>query len=329
MRNFQQDLVDAGGCQDENKLSHIALQALRGLAFLHSSNLIHRDIKPANVLLNRRGELKIADFGLARTLGEGKEAARSDSDAPGMTSLRPTEETNRNGQCPVSEGANQSRCRADSTTALGTPAADVGDGGGGTEDKHVGTRRVSHAVGRAPRETSGNCCNPDGTGQLPAVLSSEESIEVSTRAGDSKPKGKSCQPVESSTIASISAREAEAAAGKEAKAVKSLHRARTFVGTVTYMSPERINGDEYSYSSDVWSLGMMLLTTALGRLPFGTDKGYWGVLHCIRWEALKNVRGLCKRARCILYHTFEHFFMVNQIQRNVEKGDSVLGARKY
>ncbi|CAN0475795.1 unnamed protein product, partial [Ectocarpus sp. 8 AP-2014] len=61
-----------------------------------------------------------------------------------------------------------------------------------------------------------------------------------------------------------------------------LHRARTFVGTTTYMSPERINGDEYSYSADVWSLGMMMLTTALGRLPFETNKGYWGVLHCIR-----------------------------------------------
>ncbi|CAM9437057.1 unnamed protein product, partial [Laminaria digitata] len=134
-----QDLVDKGGCQDEGTLAHMSLQTLRGLAFVHACKLIHRDIKPANVLLNTKGELKIADFGLARTLA--------------------------------------------------------------------------------------------GTGEA---------------------------------------------------AVKSLHRAHTFVGTVTYMSPERINGDSYSFSSDVWSMGMMLLTTALGKLPLETKNGYWGVLHSIR-----------------------------------------------
>ncbi|CAN0455214.1 unnamed protein product, partial [Discosporangium mesarthrocarpum] len=62
----------------------------------------------------------------------------------------------------------------------------------------------------------------------------------------------------------------------------TLHTAQTFVGTVTYMSPERINGEDYSYPSDVWSLGLSLLTTALGRLPFSTKEGYWSVLHSIR-----------------------------------------------
>jgi serine/threonine protein kinase len=62
----------------------------------------------------------------------------------------------------------------------------------------------------------------------------------------------------------------------------ALHTATTFVGTVTYMSPERINGEAYSYSSDVWSLGLSLLTTALGKLPLDTKGGYWSVLHAIR-----------------------------------------------
>ncbi|GFH25632.1 protein kinase domain-containing protein, partial [Haematococcus lacustris] len=30
------------------------------------------------------------------------------------------------------------------------------------------------------------------------------------------------------------------------------------VGTVTYMSPERIKGDQYSFDSDMWSLGLTL-----------------------------------------------------------------------
>ncbi|KAK9325365.1 kinase-like domain-containing protein, partial [Lipomyces orientalis] len=44
--------------------------------------------------------------------------------------------------------------------------------------------------------------------------------------------------------------------------------ADTFVGTSTYMSPERIQGAAYSVKSDVWSLGLMLLELAIGHFPF-------------------------------------------------------------
>ncbi|KAJ7601156.1 ste7-like protein [Mycena floridula] len=44
--------------------------------------------------------------------------------------------------------------------------------------------------------------------------------------------------------------------------------ADTFVGTSTYMSPERIQGAQYSVKSDVWSLGISLIELALGRFPF-------------------------------------------------------------
>ncbi|XP_074567503.1 mitogen-activated protein kinase 4-like [Curcuma longa] len=42
-------------------------QLLRGLKYLHSANVIHRDLKPGNLLVNSDCELKIGDFGLART----------------------------------------------------------------------------------------------------------------------------------------------------------------------------------------------------------------------------------------------------------------------
>ncbi|TDL22144.1 Pkinase-domain-containing protein [Rickenella mellea] len=44
--------------------------------------------------------------------------------------------------------------------------------------------------------------------------------------------------------------------------------ADTFVGTSTYMSPERIQGAPYTVKSDVWSLGISLIELALGRFPF-------------------------------------------------------------
>lgn len=45
------------------KLMH---QLLSGLAYCHERRIMHRDLKPQNILVNKNGELKIADFGLAR-----------------------------------------------------------------------------------------------------------------------------------------------------------------------------------------------------------------------------------------------------------------------
>lgn len=41
-------------------------QMLRGTAFCHSHGVLHRDLKPQNLLVDRLGNLKLADFGLAR-----------------------------------------------------------------------------------------------------------------------------------------------------------------------------------------------------------------------------------------------------------------------
>ena len=42
------------------------IQLLAGMKHLHDNNVVHRDLKLSNLLLTEHGELKIADFGLAR-----------------------------------------------------------------------------------------------------------------------------------------------------------------------------------------------------------------------------------------------------------------------
>src|SRR5947209_3935679 len=44
----------------------IAAQLCEALAQAHAQRLVHRDIKPANVLISAHGQVKLADFGVAR-----------------------------------------------------------------------------------------------------------------------------------------------------------------------------------------------------------------------------------------------------------------------
>lgn len=54
----------------EEHCQYFLYQLLRGLKYIHSANVIHRDLKPSNLLLNANCDLKICDFGLARTSAE-------------------------------------------------------------------------------------------------------------------------------------------------------------------------------------------------------------------------------------------------------------------
>jgi len=123
-----QDIVDAGGCDNEEALGNITVRVLHGLAFIHDRHQLHRDIKPSNLLINHFGEVKISDFGIVREL-----------------------------------------------------------------------------------ENTAACTN-------------------------------------------------------------------TFVGTLPYMSPERIAGLQYSYKSDIWSFGLSIMSCALGKFPLEISINYWELL---------------------------------------------------
>ena len=59
--------IRANILQDIHK-QYILWQALKALKFMHSAKLLHRDMKPSNLLLNSDCLMKVADFGLARSL---------------------------------------------------------------------------------------------------------------------------------------------------------------------------------------------------------------------------------------------------------------------
>ncbi len=53
-------------------LKPVALQICQALDYAHSEGLVHRDLKPANLMIDRRGRLKLADFGISSAINDAR-----------------------------------------------------------------------------------------------------------------------------------------------------------------------------------------------------------------------------------------------------------------
>jgi len=68
-QDLKQYLDECRGEISEANMKSFLYQLFKGVAFCHNKRVLHRDLKPQNLLINRKGELKLADFGLARAFG--------------------------------------------------------------------------------------------------------------------------------------------------------------------------------------------------------------------------------------------------------------------
>jgi serine/threonine protein kinase/tetratricopeptide (TPR) repeat protein len=60
------------GPLEVGEAARIAVQVARGLGAAHEAGIVHRDIKPGNIMITKRGDVKIVDFGLAKLAGQAK-----------------------------------------------------------------------------------------------------------------------------------------------------------------------------------------------------------------------------------------------------------------
>lgn len=51
--------------------------------------------------------------------------------------------------------------------------------------------------------------------------------------------------------------------------INSGYKTKTIVGTPHYMAPEVLQGKGYSYSSDIWSIGVLMYELLYAKFPFG------------------------------------------------------------
>ena len=65
-----QQMISSSGRLPQAHAHAIAANVCDALAYAHANGLIHRDIKPANIMVDRQGRVKVADFGLAKSVTE-------------------------------------------------------------------------------------------------------------------------------------------------------------------------------------------------------------------------------------------------------------------
>lgn len=61
-------ILDRDGRLSIEQVTRVAIDVAAALGFAHDGGVVHRDVKPGNVLVNPKGEMKVADFGIATAL---------------------------------------------------------------------------------------------------------------------------------------------------------------------------------------------------------------------------------------------------------------------
>ena len=84
-------LMTKGQTFEEEHVMTLLYNLVNAVKQIHDAGLVHRDIKPANILMDRHCQVKIADYGLARSMPKKSSSKRSMSPHVVARAYRPPE----------------------------------------------------------------------------------------------------------------------------------------------------------------------------------------------------------------------------------------------
>lgn len=231
--------------RDWKEIMKVFMAAGRGLAAAHAAHLVHRDFKMENVMIGRDGNVRVMDFGLARSVSDDGHDAAIDAALAGPSAGLPGMPA-----APAVDGATSASPSSGGSVA-GTPGIQCSDP---SDVESTMVVSPSPAAARLGRLTPRMITLADGATGVPLPLPLR-SLADNLRAAGALAEGRPPSTVSSARLLT--------AAG-----LNSLTQTGAIMGTPAYMSPEQFMGHNADARSDQFSFCVALYEALYGERPF-------------------------------------------------------------